>query len=1172
MEFTKWKTWMVLLITLWLMAVVAASAAIASSAADVPDTSLVFTPQETQWLNSRTRIRIGAMDAWPPMNFLNHNGEPDGIGADYIREMNRLLDGRLKIVSGPFKANLEKVKQGDLDAIMDITPKPERKVYLHFTRVYLDIPHVMVGPKEGPYYKSETDLSGKIVALEEGFYNIVYFQKNFPDVTIRTYPNTSLALDAVVRGEADAYAGNRAVAAHIMEKELMATLKFHGRLNKPGSVLAMAVPKNLPELAGILDKTLGAIAEERKQAIRRKWAGLTVAADTVPNVTRTGDDAIRMGRGARVTDRIPLGITGVVVLAVVAAVFFMLVRMLRRESVAMSFGSPWFRGMVLVGLGVFILVVAGLGWLLMERTRGAVIGNTASNLKLVLSLIQDRTDMWLEERTALMKRLGKDPELVAITRRLLAVPPQKQALLASEALADARSFFRNSPDIFQNIGFFIISPDRISLGSMRDTNIGTRNLIADQYPAILDRAFQGEAGFVPPITSDVHLTGESIRGRKPPTMFFISPIQDLKGNILAAMTLRIDPVKDLSRLTRSPGRWKTDDLYAFDRSGRMLSSSRFEDQLRDMGMLGPNESSALTIDLRDPGGDMTRGYRTGKSREDMPLTRLAQQAVVLRRQMTDLGIFQGASAVGMDMDGYPDYRGVPVFGAWLWNRDLDVGLAVEIDKAEALEGFYWIRKTVFGILGGTLVLSVFSVLLVLVLGERARRVLETARDNKETKVAERTLELQENQERFAALLESAPDAMVVSDESGEIVLVNSETEKLFEYGRAELLGASVDLLVPETVRGSHHEKRSLYHGDENVRAKGAAGLELTAQSKSGTLIPVEISLSPIKNRSGILVVASIRDITERKEAEAALRASEESFRLILESVGDGIFGVDTEGCVTFVNPSAGRLLGYDTDELISRPIHDKIHHTHTDGTHYPVEDCPMFRAYSRGTRETISDEMLWRKDGTGFHVEYSAVPVIKDGRISGAVITFRDITERRAMEAVLAGEREQLQRILDTSPVGVAITTGDSVRFANPRFTDMFDVQEGDDTPDLYAEDADRDRIAATLACGRRIDNMELKMIGKNRRIRDMLVTYMPIDYQGETGGLGWIMDITDRKQAEQEIRDRLEELNRFRRLAVGRENKMIQLKKEINELSGRLGEAQRYKIVGKSDTGDADA
>jgi PAS domain S-box-containing protein len=133
---------------------------------------------------------------------------------------------------------------------------------------------------------------------------------------------------------------------------------------------------------------------------------------------------------------------------------------------------------------------------------------------------------------------------------------------------------------------------------------------------------------------------------------------------------------------------------------------------------------------------------------------------------------------------------------------------------------------------------------------------------------------------------------------------------------------------------------------------------------------------------------------ERKEAE-------ERTRLLLESAAEGIFGVDVEGRITFVNPAACRMLGYETDEIIGRKSHGLLHHSRPDGNNYPVEECPMFAAYKHGKASLIDDEYLWRKDGTGFPVEYGATPILNDGMIVGAVISFTDITERKKAEEKL---------------------------------------------------------------------------------------------------------------------------------------------------------------------------
>jgi PAS domain S-box-containing protein len=131
------------------------------------------------------------------------------------------------------------------------------------------------------------------------------------------------------------------------------------------------------------------------------------------------------------------------------------------------------------------------------------------------------------------------------------------------------------------------------------------------------------------------------------------------------------------------------------------------------------------------------------------------------------------------------------------------------------------------------------------------------------------------------------------------------------------------------------------------------------------------------------------------------RQAEERTRLILESTAEGIFGVDTEGRIQFVNPATCRMLGFTSDEMIGQPSHALIHHHHSDGKEYPKEECPMYAAYKQGEASRIDNELLWHKNGTGIPVEYGAMPIRKDGVIVGAVISFSDITVRKQAEADL---------------------------------------------------------------------------------------------------------------------------------------------------------------------------
>jgi len=133
-----------------------------------------------------------------------------------------------------------------------------------------------------------------------------------------------------------------------------------------------------------------------------------------------------------------------------------------------------------------------------------------------------------------------------------------------------------------------------------------------------------------------------------------------------------------------------------------------------------------------------------------------------------------------------------------------------------------------------------------------------------------------------------------------------------------------------------------------------------------------------------------REIGERTQAEEEIRELQKQLRLILDSAGEGIFGLDNHGNVTFMNKAASLMVGWEIEDMLGKSHHELIHHTHPDGTVHPEEDCPIYMAYRDGDVHYRSDDIFWCKNGTSFPVEYSSTPIRDHGMLTGAVVVFRD--------------------------------------------------------------------------------------------------------------------------------------------------------------------------------------
>ncbi len=251
-----------------------------------------------------------------------------------------------------------------------------------------------------------------------------------------------------------------------------------------------------------------------------------------------------------------------------------------------------------------------------------------------------------------------------------------------------------------------------------------------------------------------------------------------------------------------------------------------------------------------------------------------------------------------------------------------------------------------------------------------------------------------NESRLRAILDNTVDGIITINANGTIESFNAAAERIFGYSKSETQGKNVNILMPDPWKSEHDQYIQNYLDTGEAKIIGS-GREVLGRRKDGTTFSMELLITQTEIGGRLLFIGFVRDITEREEKKAELERAVNQNAMILNSAGEGIYGLDMDGNTSFVNPVAAEMLGYSAEELIGKPQHTLIHHSRKDGTPYPREECHIYAAFKDGKVHRESNEVFWRKDGSSFPVEYLSKPIRENGRLVGAVVTFRDITSEK---------------------------------------------------------------------------------------------------------------------------------------------------------------------------------
>jgi PAS domain S-box-containing protein len=466
-----------------------------------------------------------------------------------------------------------------------------------------------------------------------------------------------------------------------------------------------------------------------------------------------------------------------------------------------------------------------------QRIQKGLKNDTAETLHTIVDTSHQAIKSWANQKRATTLTWAEVPTIRQITRSLLDTPQTPQALQAAPQQIVLYSWLEPVLSANNYKDFCIISRDGLTLSSSQPHKIGSKHQLA-QHPAFLAKILAGETTFSPAQKVRLSPSPQYNQAQQElPIIFTGAPIFDEQRNIIAILSFSISLAEDFTAILQRGRLGRSGETYAFNSGGQMISNSRFENQLHDIGLLKPEQHSALNIYLRNPGYNLLNGKKPASFNRDKPLTLMAEQAI--------------AGYAGLNLEGYRDYRGVPVIGTWVWDKSLMLGITTEIDATEAFEEQRIILYTVYGLLA----------LSVLLLGGLSAYFIVSRKN------------LLQSEQQFRLIVEESPFPIAITDLQGNIEHLNKRFVESFGWSSADARTQDewLEILYPDAAY--RDQVRHAWESSTAVAITNHSEIEpqqwkLTC--KNGEVRDIEFRMTQIGSRH---LVIAMHDLTERLNSE-----------------------------------------------------------------------------------------------------------------------------------------------------------------------------------------------------------------------------------------------------------------------------------------------------------------
>ncbi|MCL1046279.1 response regulator [Shewanella electrodiphila] len=614
---------------------------------------------------------------------------------------------------------------------------------------------------------------------------------------------------------------------------------------------------------------------------------------------------------------------------------------------------------------------------------------------------------WVKGWEDRVRTVATNPLLQLRTKELIEIGTDSELLLDSEHLQWSRDAYNRYSLSFGSLGFFIITLEGDNIASSRDSNLGVTNIVKREHPNLFAEAVSGNIVITPPMRSDIILKNPyGVEREDTPTMFVLSPIAQDDGTISAVLALRIDPYLEFSTLTQSAIVGDTGESYFVDSKGRMLSHSRFEEDLVPLGLLEQGQLSVLNFRVTDPLKKLTLASPADENHDDKTLTYAAKQVTL---QLN-----------GNSNERYRNYLGVDVIGAWKWDNRYGFGIVTEMSIKEASSNYQYFKAIILILISVIAVSCILITLATLWLSRHVLLRLQVSNERLEKTISIRTKDLQEREHRLWDLYENSAVAYATLDINGKFTKHNKQFADITGYDRT----AFTDLTWHDVLGAKDGEGLQIF--DAAIKGIDTSDARLDLISQSGKVLAVSLTVRTEFTEEGKLteIRLSLLDINDQEIVRAEMLKNQQQYQTLVENIQGAVFrcnyvDIDTNNFTIFyLSPNFEHITGYPVSDFIGKSASRRFIDLAIDGDGEKFFQVVRNAVLNR--EKVLVDMRILNRFGELRYVQimaqFEAGENHGEGHFDGTIF---DITEQKLAENLLLDSEEKLEVAAKSAQMGM---------------------------------------------------------------------------------------------------------------------------------------------------------